>query len=105
MPISFRQKQKVIKVQQFGSRFPLLPLLYPCWTILVGRISSLQWTGVQPVALRLGVIVFALFRILHFKGVFELFIIKFPFSVSNEICDDRHQKKSGLISTLVIAFF
>jgi len=30
---------------------------------LVGRISSVKWTGVQPVALRLGVIVFALFQI------------------------------------------
>ena len=32
-------------------------------TILVGRISSVKWTGVQPVALRLRVIVFAQFQI------------------------------------------
>ena len=55
----------------------------------------MKWTGDQPVALRLGVIVF----ILHFKRVFELLIIEFSFSV------DRRQKKCGLISTLVIALF
>jgi len=49
--------------QRFGKRFPLHPLFHPCWTILVGRISSVEWTGVQPVALRLGVIVFAPFQI------------------------------------------
>jgi len=77
-----------------------------------------KWTGVQPVALRLGmkdrkvyyktrlgVIVFAPFQIEHFKHVFELLIIEFPMCVSNEICDDRRQKKCGLISTLVIALF
>jgi len=57
------------------------------------------------VALRLGVIVFAPFQIEHFKRIFELLIIEFSFSVSNEICDDRRQKKCGLISTLVIALF
>jgi len=72
---------------------PTIPPFYPCWTILVGRISSVKWTGVQPVALRLGVIVFALFQIWHFKRVLELLIIEFPFCVSNEIYDDRRQKK------------
>jgi len=61
----------------------------------------MKWTGVQPVALRLGVIVFAPFQIWHFKRVFKLLIIEFPFCVSNEICDE----KCGLISTLVIALF
>jgi len=67
MHFSFRQKQKVINGQQFGRRFPLHPPFYSCWTILVGRISPgispMKWTGVQPVALRLGVIVFAPFQI------------------------------------------
>ena len=39
------------------------------------------------------------------SAIFELLIIEFPFCVSNEICDDRRQKKCGLISTLVIALF
>jgi len=59
MHFSFWQKQRVINGQWFGRRFPLHPLFYPCWTILVGRISSVKWTGVQLVALHLGVIVFA----------------------------------------------
>jgi len=59
MHFSFRQKQRVINGQQFGRHFPPHPPIYPCWTILVGRISSVKWTGVQPVELRLGVIVFA----------------------------------------------
>ena len=59
MHFSFRQKQRVINGQQFGRCFPLHPPFYPCLTILVG----LKWTGVQPVALRLGVIVFAPFQI------------------------------------------
>jgi len=63
MQFSFRQKQGVINGQRFGRCFPLHPPFYPCWTILVGRISSVKWTGVQLVALRLGVIVFAQFQI------------------------------------------
>jgi len=61
MHFSFRQKQRVINSQRFDRRFPLHPPFYPCWAVLVGRISSVKLTGVQPVALRLGVIVFALF--------------------------------------------
>jgi len=94
MHFSFRQKQRVINGQRFGRHFPLHPPFYPCWTILVGRISSVKWTGVQPVALRLGVIIFAPFQIYHFKRIFELLIIEFPFCVSNEICDDRRQKNA-----------
>jgi len=56
MHFSFRQKQRVIKSQRFGRRFPLHPPFYPCWTILVERISSVKWTGVQPVALRHGLL-------------------------------------------------
>ena len=52
MHFSFRQKQRVINSQRFGRCFPLHPPFYPCWTILVGRISSVKWTGVQPVTLR-----------------------------------------------------
>jgi len=63
MHFSFWQKQRVINGQRFGRRFPLHPPIYPCWTILVGRIASVKWTGVQPVALRLDVIVFASFQI------------------------------------------
>jgi len=63
MHFSFRQKQRVINSQRFGRHFPQHPPFYPRWTILVGRISSVKWTGVQPVALRLGVIVFAPFQI------------------------------------------
>ena len=59
MHFSFWQKQRVINGQRFGRCFPLHPPFHPCWTILVGRISSVKWTGVQQVALRLGVIVFA----------------------------------------------
>jgi len=63
MHFSFWQKQKVINGQGFGRRFLLHLLFYPCWTILVGRISWVKWTGVQVVALRLGIIVFAPFQI------------------------------------------
>jgi len=63
MHFSFRQKRRDINGQQFGRRFSLHPLYYPCWTILIGRISLVKWTGVQPVALRVGVIVFAPFQI------------------------------------------
>jgi len=59
MHFSFRQKQRVINGQQFGRRFQMHPPFYPCWTIFVGRISSVKWTGAQPVALRFGVIIFA----------------------------------------------
>jgi len=58
---SFRQKHKVINGQRFRRRFPQHPPFYLCWTILVGCISSVKWTGAQSVALRLGVIVFAQF--------------------------------------------
>ena len=58
----FWQKQKVINGQRFGRCFPLHPPFFPCWTILVGRIFSVKWTGVQPVALRLGVIVLPPFQ-------------------------------------------
>jgi len=78
---------------------------YPCWTIHVERISSVKWIDVQPVALRLVVFAFAPFQILHFKRIFGLLIIKLPFCVSNEICDDGRQEKCGLISMLVIALF
>jgi len=94
MHSSFQQKQRVINGQWFGRRFPLHLPFYPCWTILVGRISSAKWTDVQPVALRLGVIVFAPFQIEHLKRVFELLIIKFPFCVLNEICDDGRKKNA-----------
>jgi len=63
MHFSFRQKHWVINGQRFGRHFSLHPLFHPCWTILVGRISSVKWTGVQPAALHLGVIVFAPFQI------------------------------------------
>jgi len=63
MHFSFWQKQRVLNGQWFERRCPLHPPFYPSWTILVGRISSVKLTGVQPVALRLGVIVFALFQI------------------------------------------
>jgi len=63
MRFSFWQKHGVINSQWFGRRCPLQPPIYPCWTILVESISSVKWTGVQPVALRLGVIVFAPFQI------------------------------------------
>jgi len=68
MHFSFRQKQRVSNGQRFGRRLPLHLLFYPCWTILVECITSvtvksLKWTGVQPVALRLGVIAFAPFQI------------------------------------------
>jgi len=63
MHFSFRQKQRVVNSQRFGRRFPLHLLFDPRWTILVGRISLVKWTGVQPIALRLGVIVFAPFQI------------------------------------------
>jgi len=46
-----------------GAQFPPHPPFYPCWTILVGRISSVKWTVVELVALHLGVIVFAPFQI------------------------------------------
>ena len=105
MHFLFWQKQRVINSQQFGRRFPLHPLFYLCWTILVGRISSVKWIGVQLVALCLGVIIFDPFQIEHFKRVFDLLIIEFSFCVSKEICDDRRQKKCGLISTLIIALF
>jgi len=105
MHFSFRQKHRVINGQRFGRRFPLHPSFYLCWTILVGRISSVKWTGVQPVALRLGVIAFARCQNWYLKRIFELLIAEFPFCVSNEICDDRRQEKFGLISTLVIALF
>ena len=36
---------------------------FTCWTILVGRISLVKWTGVQLAALCLGVIVFSPFKI------------------------------------------
>jgi len=98
----FRQKQRVMNGQRFRRCFPLHQPFYPCWTIFVVRISSVKWTGVQP---RLGVLVFAPFKIYYFKRIFELLIIEFPFCVSNEICDDRRQTKCGLISTLVIALF
>jgi len=63
MYFSFWQKRRDITGQRFGRRFPLHPLFHPCWTILVGRISSVKWTDVQLVALRLGVIAFAPFQI------------------------------------------
>jgi len=63
MHFLFWQKQTVINGQRFGRHFLLHPPFCPCCTILVGRISSVKWTGVQPVALRLGVIVFAPFQI------------------------------------------
>jgi len=63
MHFLFRQKQRVINGQRFGRHFSLHPLFHQCWTILVGRMFSVKWTGVQPVALRLGVIVFAPFQI------------------------------------------
>jgi len=63
MHFSFRQKQRVINGQRFGRRFLLHPPFYQCWTILVGRIFSVKWAGVQLVALRLGFIAFALFQI------------------------------------------
>jgi len=103
MHFSFRQKQRVINGQRFGRHFPLHPPIYPFWTIFVERISSVKWTFVQPVALHLGVIVFDPFQIYYIKRIFELFILEFPFCVSNEISDDRRQKKCCLISTLVIA--
>jgi len=59
MHFSFQQKRRVVNGQLFGRRFLLHPLFLTCWTILVGRISPVKWTGVQPVALHLGVIVFA----------------------------------------------
>ena len=105
MHFSFQQKQRLINGQRFGRHFPLHPLFYPCWTILVGHISSVKWTLAQPVALRLGVIIFALLQIWHFKRIFELRIIEFSFRVSNEICDDRRQETRGLIITLIIALF
>jgi len=79
MHFLFWQKQRVINGQRFGRRFPLHPSFYPCWTILVGRISSVKWTGVQPAALRLEVIAFAPFQISYCKRIFELLIIGFPF--------------------------
>jgi len=63
MHFLFHQKQRVINSQRFGSSFPLHPLFYLCWTIFVERISSVKWTGVQPVALHFGVIIFASFQI------------------------------------------
>jgi len=65
MNFSFLQKQRVISSQRFGKRFPLFSPFCSCWNILVGieRISSVKWTGVQPDALHLGVIVFAPFKI------------------------------------------
>jgi len=63
MHFSFRQKQRIINGQWFTTRFPLHPPFDSCWTIPVERISSGKWTGVQPVALRLGVIAFAPFKI------------------------------------------
>ena len=57
------QRPAVRKVLPTASA--VLPVLdHFGWThILVGRISSVKWTGVRPVALRLGVIVFAPFQI------------------------------------------
>ena len=63
MHFSFRQKQRDINGQRFARCFPLHPPFWPCWTIFVGSISLVKWTGVQPVALRLGVIVIAPFQI------------------------------------------
>jgi len=63
MHFSFQQKQRVINGQRFGRRFPLNPLFHPYWTIRVGYISLVKWTGAQSVALRLVVIVFAAFQI------------------------------------------
>jgi len=55
----------ILTYPPFGcdSAFPLHPLFHPCWTILVGRISSVKWTGVQTFALRPGVIILAPFQI------------------------------------------
>jgi len=58
------------------------------------RISSAKWTGVQPVALHPGVIVFVSFQIEQFKRMFELLIIEVPFCVSNEICEGMRQKNA-----------
>jgi len=100
MHFSFPQKQRVINGQRFERRFLLHLPFHPCWTILVpGHISQVKWTGVRPIALRPGVIVFAPFQIWHFQRIFELPIIGFPFRVSNEICDDRRQERCGLIRT------
>jgi len=49
MHFLFQQKQRVIHGQRFGSFFPLYLLFHPCWTILVGHISSVKWTGAQRV--------------------------------------------------------
>jgi len=60
----------LVLVEADGHRQPAvwkaLPLhapFYQCCTILVERISSVKWTGGQPGALHLGIIVFALFQI------------------------------------------
>ena len=59
--INGQQRPGVINGQRFG-KFSLHPPFHPCWTIRVERISSVKWTGVQPVALCPGFPVIALFE-------------------------------------------
>jgi len=47
-------------------------------------IFSVKLTGVQPVALCPGVLVFVLFQMKIFKCIFELLILEFSFCVSND---------------------
>jgi len=64
------------------------PAILAGFSILVGRIFSVKWTGVQ---LRLHCVLVSS-SLLHSR-------------VRNEMCDDRRQGKCGLISTLVHCFF
>jgi len=44
---------RIVNGQRFGRRLPLHPQFHPCWTIRVESGFFVQWTGVQPVVLRL----------------------------------------------------
>ena len=72
-------EQMILSDLGFGKRFPLYPPYHPCWTIRIECVSLVKWTGVQPVALSLRVIVFAPFQIWHFKTIFELLHHRIPF--------------------------
>jgi len=110
MHFSLQQKQRVINGQRFGRRFPLHPPFYLCWTILVGRISSVKWTGVQPVALRLGVIIFLIHLLSFLIYLLSSFLLlSYPSSLLLWLlfacCGLRRLLSIGFKRALLFVFF
>ena len=90
MHFLFWQKQRVIHGQRFGSFFPLFLLFHLCWTILVGHICSVKWTGVQRVI--------SCFWSNHcFRNKFQLVL-----GIVHPLCTSIHGVRSTVVLILIL---